>query len=293
MRFLCASIAMGMMAFWGSEVFFWSVPHADFSVLDQAATLLAYVLCASLALGVVVRAGMQGLGAAFLGGVIMGFLVEGALVGTIYDGFPLQLVWTPIAWHGVISGGVVVGLGRVPGLWRRVLVWLGLGVFGSLMALYWPSEMAMPGRLSVFGYLVGLGLMVPVGHWILDRLGAVAAAPLWALAVPGLVVAAAWLAQTMMTLNPLRLILPVVLAGLIWLAFRLGNRGAVHLGPAVPVWQHGVFLLAPVVVATVAPWGWARFGVGVETNWLLALLTSAVGLVWLGRLVWRARLARR
>lgn len=289
MRFIWASLALGMMAFWGSEVLFWSALKEDFSALDVLATVTAYALCASLALGVVVRAGVQGLTAAFLGGTIMGFLVEGAVVGTIYDGFPLQLVWTPIAWHGVVTGGVVLGLGRVPGAGAKALVWAGLGVFGGVWALFWPSERVMPGMGPVVAYLMGLSLMVPVGHW--DRVGEVKAAPLWAMALPALVLGAAWAVQ-LAAQDPLRLVLPVVLAGLVWLAFRLGGQGPLRLGAAVPVWRHGVFFVAPGVVALVAGWGWSAWGM-VETNWPVASATSGVGLVWLGRLVWRARLGPR
>ena len=288
MRFIWASVALGLMAFWGSEVLFWSAPKPDFSALDVVATVVAYVLCASLALGVVVRAGVQGLTAAFLGGVITGFLVEGALVGTIYDAFPLQLVWVPVAWHGVITGGVVVGLGRVPGARAKALVWAGLGVFGGVWALYWPLERAMPGAVAVVAYLAGLGLLVPLGHSILDRVGEVKVAPWWAMALPALVVGAAWVWQGVASLDPLRLVLPVVLAGLVWLAFRLGDRGPLRLGAPVPVWRHGVFLLAPLVTAAIAVWGGTTLG-GLPTNWPVVLGTSAVGLIWLGRLVWRAR----
>ncbi len=289
MRFLVASAALGAVGFWASEAFFWSAPHPDFSLQDQAATCLAYMLCASVALFVVVRSGLQGLRAAFLGGMILGFLIEGAVVGTVYDAFPFQMVWTPVAWHGLISGGVVLGLGRSGarlGPWRMALIWVGLGLFGSLTALYWPYEMSMPGRGAVLAYLMGLGLLVPLGHWALDRTGTLKTAPPWAVAGPAALLGAAWAVQGVVSLNPLRLVLPVVLAGLVWLAFRLGDRRAVSLGAAVPVWQHGLFLLAPLTVALLAPLGWARFPGGVAM-WPMALLTSAVGLGWLGRLVWR------
>lgn len=291
MRFLVASVALGVIGFFASEAFFWSAPHADFRLMDQVATCLAYILCANVALFVVVRAGVRGVTAAFLGGVILGFLVEGAVVGTIYDAFPFQLVWTPVAWHGLVSGGVVLGLGRLGARlepWRMALIWVGLGAFGSMTALYWPIEMAMPGQGAVFAYLVGLGLLVPLGHLALDRLGEVVAAPWWAVAVPAAVLTAAWAVQGVVTANPLRLVLPLVLAGLVWLAFRLGDRGAVSFGAAVPFWQHALFLLAPWLVSVLAPLGWAWFPGGVEM-WPMAIVTSAAGLGWLGRLMWRAR----
>ena len=287
MRFLLASVALGMIGFYASEAFFWAVPHADFSLADQAMTCVAYMLCASVALFVVVRAGVQGVTAAFLGGLILGFLVEGAVVGTIYDAFPFQLVWTPVAWHGVISGGVVLGLGRLGGVGRRVAVWLVLGIFGSLTALYWPMEMAMPGRGAVFAYLLGLGLLVPLGHWMLDRIGQVKEAPVWAVALPAVVLGASWAVQGVATLNPLRLVLPVILGGLVWLAFRIGDRTPLRLDRVGPLWQHGMFLIAPLMVAVLAPMGWAAFPGGVGM-WPMAILTSAAGLIWLGRLVWRA-----
>ncbi|NBZ87069.1 hypothetical protein [Stagnihabitans tardus] len=283
MRFLLASACLGIIAFWASEVFFWSIPHPDFALADQAVTCLAYMFCASVALYVVTRAGVQGVKAAFLGGAVLGYLVEGAVVGTMYDAFPFQLVWTPLAWHALISGGVVLGLGRAGGALQRLGLWLGLGVFGAVLASYWPKEHPIPGQEAVLAYLMGFGALVVAAQLALDRIGPLTAPPLWVMALPGGLLGASWAMQGVATLSPLRLLLPVILAVLVWLAFRVGDRQPLRLGPSGG-WRHGLFLVTPLVTAMLGRLAWDAFPEGLEI-WPLAVVTCLVALIWLGSLL--------
>lgn len=290
-RFVAASLALGAISVWASENLFWIVPPDGWSLLDWGLTWIAYALAAATALAMVALSGMGGIGAAFLGGAVLGYLVEGAVVGTVYDAFPLQLVWTALAWHGLITGGVVLGLGRAgarlgPG--RMVAIWAGLGLFGGVWALYWPVEQLMlPDAATLAAYLVGLGAVVPLGHVVLDRIGQVPRPRLWVMAVAPAILALSWLVQGILTLNPLRLLLPLILVGIWAIMRRLGQGGAVSLGPAVPIWQHALFLIAPLLTVAIAVPGWAAIG-AVEVNWIIALATGLASLVWLGRLGWRA-----
>jgi len=290
-RFAAASLALGAISLWASENLFWIVPHDGWSLPEWGLTWIAYSLASATALAMVARSGMGGIGAAFLGGAVLGYLVEGAVVGTVYDEFPVQLVWTTLAWHGLITGGVVLGLGRAgarlgPG--RMAAIWAALGLFGGVWALYWPAEHAvLPGAGVLAGYLVGLGVVVVGGHAVLDRIGQVPGPPLWAMAVAPAILALSWLVQGILTLNPLRLLLPVILWGIWVIMRRLGQGGAVSLGPPVPVWQHALFLIAPLLTVAIAVPGWAAFG-AVEVNWFIAIATGLVSLAWLGRLGWRA-----
>lgn len=294
MRFVLAAVLMGVIGFWASEVLFWTVPRADFALADQALTCLAYVCCAALAFFVIARAGVQGVRGAFLGGAILGYLVEGAVVGTMYDAFPFQLVWTPLAWHGLISGGVVLGLGRLAGHlapWRMAALWLALGLFGTVMALYWPMEVPIPGQGAVLAYLLGFGLLVVLAQIGLDQVGEIDQVPRWAVLVPGLVLGLSWVVQGALDLNPLRLTLPLILAALAWVALRLGDRRPLRLGPKGG-WRHGLFLLAPLTVALAGRIAWNNVPQGAEI-WPMALVTSAAGLLWLALMTGQALSGRR
>ena len=292
LRFGAAALALGMISLWGSENFFWSLPHADLTPVDFLMTLMAYSVAGASVLAFIGASGMGGVKAAFLGGAVLGYLVEGAVVGTIYESFPFQMVWTPLAWHGLVTGGTIFGLGRMAGVWgpgRMALVWLGLGLFGGIWGLYWPLEgYAVPGLLAQGVYLLGLGLLVPLGHLVLDRIGVVPR-PWWPVRlIAPLLMGLVWAAQAVAALNLLALILPVVLAGLFWVARRLGGQTPVSFGPPVRrVWHHFVFLLAPIAALAVSQAGWATVG-GADVNWLVAGVTCLGSLGWLAWLTWKA-----
>lgn len=291
-RYLASALALGAMAVWASENLFWVTPAADLTVVEWGLTIGVYTLAAATALSAIALTGFSGLSAAFLGGAILGYLVEGAIVGTIYEAVPFQLVWTPLAWHALISGGVVLGLGRCSaqfGPLKMALLWLALGLFGGGWALFWPTERAdLSGIAPLMLYLGGLGVVVPLAHLGLDKIGSVPRPPRWVLAIAPAVVMLSWAVQTAISFNPLRLILLPILTGLYWIMCRLGTDQPVSFGtPATRLWHHGLFFIAPFTTALIAAVGWATIG-GVLTNIPVAVISGTTALGWLGTLVWRA-----
>lgn len=123
--------------------------------LDFALTVVAYSIAVGVAISAVIWSGLGGMAGAFLGGCIMGLMSEGVVVATIYQGFPLQLVWTPLAWHGVITGGVVLGLGRARlSIGRMALIWAALGLAGAYWAQFWTEErQELPQMWFLFVYI--------------------------------------------------------------------------------------------------------------------------------------------
>ncbi len=121
----------------------------------------------------------------------MGYMAEGVIVGTIYDPLPFYWVWTPLAWHALISGGLVFGIGRAghalgPG--RMAAVWAGLGLGAAYWGQYWPSEATgpLPGRGGLAVHLLGFGGLVVLAQWGMDRLGHLPRPPHGVLAIaPG------------------------------------------------------------------------------------------------------------
>ena len=291
LRFLIAASALGAMAVWGSEVLFWTAPTDALSAPDLALTWLAYSIAAAAALAMVITTGCGGLRGAFLGGAILGYLAEGVMVGTIYDAFPFQLVWTPLAWHALITGVGVFALGRAAVHWRlrvQVAAMVCLGALGGVWGWFWPVERAdLPGFGATFAYLVGLGLFVPVAQMVLDRLGAVPHPPRWVLAAPWAIAALVWVLSSLADPRPTRLALPLVLGLTVWIMARLGAGMPTFGAPPAHPLRHAVMLLAPLVAAPVAVMGWQMFG-AVEVNIPFALLTCALALGWWLRLLWLA-----
>jgi hypothetical protein len=152
----------------------------------------------------------------------------------------------------------------------------------------------LPGQGILAAYLLGCGVLVVLAHWGVDRMGHLPRPPAMVLWIAPGIAALVWMVQTLADPNPLRVVLPVAL-GLIWgVMRRLGEPGArVSLGGSVPLWQHGLVLIAPAVAVGLAPVGWAQGWGTLGANWVVAGATCLLSLIWLGWLIWRSGFLRR
>ncbi len=257
LRYALMSLVLGLVGYWASEALFWSFPPDDVTIAQWAATVLAYALAGAVALSAVIWSGIGGWRAAFLGGAVLGFVVEGVIVSTMYDAFPFQLVWTPLAWHAVVTGLVVFGLHSVlvsVPVWRQVL--LGTGAAAVAGFVLW----AQLGRLP-------------------------RPAPAVLLVVPVLGVLL-WVLQGVADPRPERLALLPMLGLTLWAMRRLGP-GDRAVAPSVPLWRHGIFLVAPLTTALIAAFA-VRGTPGFAANIVAALSLGPLGLgLWLW-LLWQA-----
>ncbi|MBN8630732.1 MAG: hypothetical protein J0L76_07750 [Rhodobacterales bacterium] len=296
LRYLALCLAFGVIAVWAGENMFWFIPPGGLQPLDLTLTVIAYSIASGVGLSLVIWTGVGGLSAAFLGGAVMGYMAEGVIAGTIYDPLPFYWVWTPLAWHALIAGGLAFGVGRAGatlGAGRMALVWTALGVAAAYWGQYWPSEMtgaaALPTVGTLASYLVGFGILVVLAQVGMDRIGQLprpAKPVLWVAPAIAMLV---WLVQGAADLNPWRVVLPLVMALLLWVMRRLGHAGApISLGAPVPVWQHALILIAPAIAVLLAPLGWAQGWGTLSSNIVVAVATCLLSLIWLGRLIWRA-----
>jgi hypothetical protein len=291
--YLVASLCLGWIAVWASENLFWSTPDPGLRLTDLLFTWAAYSLAAGAALSAAIWARLGGWRAAFLGGALLGFQIEGAVVGTMYEAFPAQLVWTPLAWHALISGLAVLGGGLAlarGGVFLQIAGCLGLGLFGAVWSLYWPLEgKALAGLPALLVYLGLAGACAAAAMAVLSRLAVPATWRWWLWIAPG-AMAALWVAGTVFAPGPLRLAGPAMVLGTLWAMRRLGRGGAgPAFGPPLP-WPRALLLtLAPVTTALLVVPAWAAFG-GQPVNVPVALATGGTGLgLWLWLLVAAAR----
>ena len=294
LRSLVASGGFGLIAFWASENLFWAAPTDQTTVPDLALTALAYSIAVAAALGGVIWSGLGGWRALFLGGAILGWLSEGVLVSTAYDAFPFQMVWTPLAWHALITGLAVGGIGRAGPrwpLWRQLAALVALGVFCGSFAQFWPLERgAMPGFAAVAVYLIGVSLVVPAANMVLDRIETPTTIT-WAYKIAWGLALLLWVVQGLFAPSVVRLAVPLAIAITLWSMRRLARAdpqpSPARLPPA-PLWRHGLFLTAPLLTTIIAEIGWTGVG-GIEV-WPFALVLSVGGgglWLWLvGRAVW-------
>lgn len=295
LRYLMLSLLLGALTVWGSENLFWIMPSDDLTPLAWGLTVIAYAIASAVALSAVIWSGVGGLSAAFLGGAIVGYMSEGVIVGTMYQTSPplFYLVWTPLAWHALITGGLLFGVGRSTaalGPGRMALIWVGFGLAAAYWAQFWVEERpVLPDPLRFAVYILGAGLVVPLAQVVMDRMGHLPRPRAWVLWIAPAIAAVVWIIGSVADPNPMRVVLPLILGLLLWVMRRLGQReGPVSLGAPVPVWQHLLFLIAPALVVLLAPLGWAQGWGTLQANWAVAVVGIVGSVIWLTRLVWSA-----
>jgi len=290
---LIAVAAIGAILCYFSEMLFWSAPPEGSSAAGLGLTWGFYAFAGWGALVAASWSGPAGLFGLFLAGSLMGWIVEGVAVDEMYAALPFSLIWTPMAWHALVSGICGLWLVRASARWSvtaQLALLAGLGAAAGLWALYWPLERAaLPGPGPVLAWLAGLGLAVPLANMALDRLPpAYPFSPREAQAAAGLI-AALWALKLALLRIPALFAFPAVVVAALWLMRRLGGGPAPVLLPARPVHsaRHLAFLLLPVTAGAVALSGWRRWPEGVETNAAFAIVLSAAAGTLTAAALWR------
>ncbi len=288
-RSLVLSLSTGSILLFFSEHLFWARARPGDSLLNWAQTWLAYSLLAFIFLAVVRHFRIRSLEALFLAGALVGWLGEGVLVQTLYDQFPLQISWTGLAWHALIS--VCVGwYGLLHALnskdpWRTAAIAAGVGAFWGLWAIFWwleePAHIAAPPAFAAFAF--GTTGILALSYWIFARADArrfhpgrasVSIALTMLLLIFGLVTVPA---------APMAVIVVPALLALVWIALarnrlaetrpdlleRLGGdrppvRAYIPLG-AMPIVACGIYALAYAL------------GLRWQTNWIVYLVSMPAG----------------
>lgn len=296
-RLACIS-AVGAIMMYGSEILFWSVPPANTTAQELALTWMAYSLCSAVFVGLLARFRVSDWRGLFLCGSIFGWLVEGVIVGEMYQEFPYQLIWTPLAWHALITALGMFWLVRVSAEWtvRAQIVFVAvMGLYFGLWALWWPIErQPMPGMVESVFYLIGLAAFPVAAQFVIDRWG-------WSLldmtraelGIAAFALAGIWLTQVHAAPKWLHLTLPMLLALTLWMLERqpagppMKQRWvAVRASPV----RHGLFMIMPAITCLTACIGWS-LGFAPPSNEAVFLLTvAASALIYLDclRRAWRS-----
>ena len=123
-------LATGAVSWAWSEVGFWAHFRADDQPATWVLTWLMYSLAAAVALRTLRRWPGADLPRLVLVGALYGWVVEGVVASTVYSAPPFTLIWTGVAWHGLLT--VVLGWWALP---RAVVAggrgaWLLCGAVG-------------------------------------------------------------------------------------------------------------------------------------------------------------------
>ena len=149
---MALTLAVGYVLFFYSEMMFWARWRPEDTLPGLMMTWLIYSVLAFFVLLLTSRFRAGDVYSVFLVGAVFGWLVEGVVVQTVYTDFPFGIVWTPLAWHALIS--VLIGIylaGKALSEWKirnSILFFVLLGAFWGFWASYWKLE---------DGYAVGLG----------------------------------------------------------------------------------------------------------------------------------------
>ncbi|MGL4278825.1 MAG: hypothetical protein ACRCS0_00540, partial [Albidovulum sp.] len=152
---------------------------------------------------------------------------------------------------------------------------------------FWPTERAeLPPPSEIFLYQVASGAVAVAGLAVFGRLGALPRPPRLVLLIVPALALLLWLGKSLVDPRPQRLLLPLLLAVTLWAMRRLATGAPVRWTPA-PFWRDGLFLIVPLIVASVA--SFVILGTqGIEMNVVAALTLVPTSLcLWLW-LVWQA-----
>jgi hypothetical protein len=165
---LAGFLGLGLVTYALSELAFYPLDVG----LSIWVGILAYGLCGWAMVCALHLAGRLDRDGLWLGAGLFGFLIEGVVVAELYTAPPLTIVWTPLAWHAVVTilGGVVwlgAGLARGvrPTLIRGGLLGIGLGLWGPYM---WKAESG--GGAEEYAVQTGIAwLLLVTGHALWGR----------------------------------------------------------------------------------------------------------------------------
>jgi len=154
-----------------SELAFWAkYDRVGMTPLECLSTWGVYSMLAFIFLAVVHRFRVRSVWALFLAGALYGWLGEGVFVQTMYDDFPINLSWTGLAWHALISvlvGWYLVRKVLLESKYVKTLALSGsIGFLYGFWAIFWWIEnnaMTPLGEFSLYVLITTVLLILSYG----------------------------------------------------------------------------------------------------------------------------------
>ncbi len=293
------ALATGVIFTFYSELAFWARPTEGTQIPELWPTILLYAFAAYAFLTTVSVFRVVSADALFLAGAVYGWLIEGVFVQTMYEDFPLNLSWTGLAWHALIT--VLFGWHALPealhgsSARKPAALAAAAGVVYGLWAVWWwietpPSTPPM----SFAGYAALTTALLGAAHAIGSRLPLATFTPSrLEIAVLGVVIGAYFIGITLPAQPLAALVLPP-LAGAALLTLRRNAQRESRLDLVAQSLQRGVIpprrllALALVPVTATAVYALAfTLDLRPSTGMLLYLITTPLGFVLFVRSVFR------
>ncbi|MGF1666095.1 MAG: hypothetical protein ACFCVC_07450 [Acidimicrobiia bacterium] len=292
MRRLLAIASLGLLTFSVSESMFWGSWTAAYSGPDVVFTILAYTIVVVAVLFCLERLRPAGRNGVFLGGALLGWLVEGTIVATTYEALPLSIAWTGLAWHALLSVlGAWVVLPRILAmpLRPRIAALAAVGVaWGSWAAAMQADTGVLDAPLTFAAYvgLCTLGMGLGLAGWLRWRSDHLV--PTWLGWSAFAMLAAAFVFQAI-ALPIALVVLPVLLGSALWAMKQRPAAAAAHLDPVAHSGHPRLMWLGLMPVAAWLCWLLVGPGIAPLAAPVIYILTNTAGLLLLGRALWQAR----
>ncbi|MHB0998948.1 MAG: hypothetical protein ACYC27_06850, partial [Armatimonadota bacterium] len=155
-----------------SELMFWG--HYDFArktLTDLVPTVILYSILAYAFLYVLQSFKVRNLWALFLAGAVYGWLDEGVIVQTMYQDFPLNISFTGLAWHALITvcGGWYLFRASVKKNRPLITAWVSsaAGIIWALWSVWWWVDKGIVTPVYVYtAYALITSLILIGALWI-------------------------------------------------------------------------------------------------------------------------------
>lgn len=299
MRSLLLSLTTGYVLMFFSEHVFWAQARPGDTLGNWASTWLAYSLLAFVFLTAVWYYRVGSLAGLFVAGSLVGWLGEGVLVQTLYDQFPLQISWTGLAWHALIS----VCLGwyglrqalAAPGWRRSAALCLGLGLFWGLWAIFWwveePANQASVAEFAAFSFATTA--LLSLSLWLYGKATPSAFRPSRPAVIAALAILLVIFSLGTVPLAPISIIVLPVLLGLVLVGLARNRLRSEQPAGLLILAQPPVRLrsLLPLVlvplIATLIYAAATALHLRWNTNWWVYLVTMPAGFVLFAISWWR------
>lgn len=266
-----------------SEWMFWSGrPPSETFFLEAIPTWIAYSFITFLFLTVVTYFRVQSIWAVFLSGAIYGWLLEGVLVQTMYDAFPIQISFTGLSWHALFS--IVFGWWWLPRRLRAgrallpcLLFGLGLGLWS--IGWWLEPDVAVAPLESVFVYNLLFGLLLVPAYVLWSRFDLNQFRPSRIEIAGALMLLVTYFVLVTVPTQPLSLLaLPPLLGLVLWALWKIRQRSGDIYFPAgsITFKQALPLLLIPVTASLVYAFA-LTIGLTLPTLQILYWITMPLG----------------
>ncbi|MBZ0280723.1 MAG: hypothetical protein K8L97_08265 [Anaerolineae bacterium] len=205
-----------------SEWMFWTGrPPSPTFFLEALPTWMAYSFITFFFITAVGYFRVRSLWVIFLCGALYGWLLEGVLVQTLYDAFPIQISFTGLAWHALIS--VLFGWWWLPRRLhesRAIIPCLLFGLGLGLWSIGWwlEPDVAVAAPESVFLYNGFFSLLLVPAYMLWSRFKLADFRPTRIEVIGALVLLALYFAVITVPTQPLALlVLPPLLTLVLWI----------------------------------------------------------------------------